>query len=319
MISLARTSRLFASSLSHWTPTSLADVPLINRQYVDFTKSLGEKYPGFTDPMYFPWLQQIRSATLNELPEQHLVNYTPDCQETWRLIYTRLRSLHFKYACDEHVQSLRDLEASGVYSERQIPQFPWINEFLRSRTGFKLVPCGGMINSRSFLNGLAFKTFFCTQYLRHKSVPFYSPEPDVVHELMGHIPLFANPDFAEFSQEIGICSLGASDETIERLAKVYFYAIEFGVIQAPNSVTVLGAGILGSCEETEFVGKKQGKLKRWVTSEVIQTEYELSEMQPFYYASSSLHDLKEQVMSYLETLPRQVHFDRVNSKASLIY
>jgi phenylalanine-4-hydroxylase len=176
-----------------------------------------------------------------------------------------------------------------------------------------------MINSRSFLNGLAFKTFFCTQYLRHKSVPFYSPEPDVVHELMGHIPLFANPDFAEFSQEIGICSLGASDATIELLAKVYFYAIEFGVIQASDSVTVLGAGILGSCEETELVGTQQGKLKPWVTSEVINTEYELSEMQPFYYAVSSLHELKEQVMSYLNTLPRQVAFDRVNLKASLIY
>lgn len=296
-----------------------ADLVFVDRNYEDFTKSLGEKYPGFDDPLYFPWLQQVRTASFNDFQEQKEVSYPSDCQATWQVIYRRLRSLHFKYACEEHVNNLRELEALGLYSDRFIPQFPWINEYLESRTGFKLVPVGGMVNSRSFLNALAFRIFFSTQYLRHKSVPFYSPEPDVVHELMGHVPLFANPDFAEFSQEIGICSLGASDDEIAKLAKLYFYAVEFGVIKSASKVTVLGAGILGSCEETEFVGRSQGSLRPWVTEEVLNSEYELSAFQPFYFTSNSLQDLKGNLMDFLKQFPRYVDFDRKEAQASLIY
>jgi phenylalanine-4-hydroxylase len=103
------------------------------------------------------------------------------------------------------------------------------------------------------LNGLAFKVFHSTQYIRHHSNPEYTPEPDIIHELVGHAPMFAHQDFADFSQEIGLASLGATEIELKRLAALYWFTIEFGMcLDKHGNKKAYGAGIMSSFGELEY-------------------------------------------------------------------
>lgn len=169
---------------------------------------------------------------------------------------------------------------------------------MQQRTGFTIRPVSGLLSSRDFLNGLAFRVFFSTQYLRHSSMPLYTPEPDLVHEFMGHAPMFADPDFADFSQEIGLASLGASDEEVAKLATCYWFSVEFGLVHGAfaksGEYKAFGAGLLSSfgeleysCSSTRPAGGSMeiSKVLPWDPSVAANTKYPITCYQPTYFVA----------------------------------
>lgn len=281
-------------------PKFIQDLDGIPKKYEDFISRLGEDYPGYNDKSYMKWLSNLRDIR-STVFKPHKASYYTDHTNTWKKIYERLRLLQYKYSCKQHADNLKELESLKIFTSEEIPQFSTINSHLKKKTGFRLINVGGMIDPRAFLYGLAYGVFYSTQYIRHKSVPFYSPEPDVVHEIMGHVPMLADPYFADFSKKLGRRALGASDKAIGVLAKAYFFTIEFGVI----GDKVIGAGILGSCQELELVGTGRGKTQPWDLENVLGQEITLSDYQPQYTDIKSLKNLEKifkEVDNYLQDI-----------------
>jgi phenylalanine-4-hydroxylase len=237
-----------------WFPTVLKDIDVFSTRTLDAGSELEADHPGFSDATYRERRRAIVAAAGgyrhgDSIPS---VAYTPEEEATWGIVYNNLRRYTRDFACDAYNRVFPLLEQHCGYSPGRIPQLQHISDFLGSCTGFRLRPVGGLLSARDFLNGLAFRVFFSTQYIRHHSVPLYTPEPDVCHELLGHVPMFADPDFADFSHDIGLASLGASDEDIKRLAACYWFSVEFGLCMEAGQRKAYGAGLLSSFGELEY-------------------------------------------------------------------
>jgi len=232
------------------------------------------------------------------------VEYTQVEKETWKVVYTTLKKWYPDYACREHIHIFPLLEANCGYSPDRIPQLHEVSKFLQECTGWRLRPVMGLLSPRDFLNGLAFRVFHSTQYIRHHSKPLYTPEPDVCHELLGHVPLFADPAFAAFSQEIGLASLGASDEDIEKLATCYWFTIEFGLCKEEGALRAYGAGLLSSFGELEYCLSGKPEVREFNPFVTCEVKYPITEYQPIYFAADSFDKAKEQMRDFARSLKR---------------
>lgn len=269
-------------------------------------ESLSSDHPGATDPEYRARRVQVTALAKayrhgEKIPE---VVYSESEKSVWKTVFSTLKKFYPTHACKEHNYIMPLLETNCGYSEDNVPQLQHISEFLQDCTGWRLRPVTGLLSSRDFLAGLAFRVFHSTQYLRHPAKPLYTPEPDLCHEILGHVPLFADPAFAAFSQEIGLASLGASDEDIAKLASVYWFTVEFGLTKEGNSVRAYGAGLLSSFGELEYSLSDKPKLLPFDPAVAAVTEYPITTYQPTYFVTESFEDAKKKISEYAKTLNR---------------
>lgn len=291
-----------------WFPKSINDLNSMGRKLLSANEDLACDHPGFNDETYRKRREEIvhisNSYNIQDGPNIPTVNYTEEEKQVWKLMWEKLIPLQKKHACDEVLENL-DLFIKEVgFRSDDIPQIKDVSNYLRNKTNTIFRPVGGLLSPREFLNGLAFRVFHSTQYLRHHSKPLYTPEPDIVHEILGHAILFANKDFADFSQEIGIASLAASDEDIKKIGTIYWFTIEFGLCMQHGYKKIYGAGILSSPSEIEWSISDKPKFHDFDLEKIANFPYSITDIQENYFLAPSFAEMKNQVIKYAENIKK---------------
>lgn len=260
---------------------------------------LEESHPGFKDLEYRRRRDEIaRQAFAYKHPQAvQRVEYIEQEHSLWREICTTLTPIHQAHAWSGY---LKACDHARLWSSH-IPQLQDINDRLIPRTRFHLSPVEGLVGSRQFLSCLAESRMLCTQYIRHHSVPHYTPEPDIVHELIGHVVPFFTEDYCDLNREFGRAALKATDDQITKIERLYWYTIEFGLVMEMGQVKAFGAGLLSSAGEMTAAMEKipREEFNPWV---IIETPFDTSRMQPKLFCAESYDEMRRSIVMFLRSI-----------------
>ncbi len=270
--------------------------PITTAQDGAVTVHLDEDHPGFGDPEYRARRNHIAARALNwghptqpPTPIPH-VDYTPEEQQVWRTVCRELAAKHERLACAEYREAMERLDLPADH----IPQLDEVSAHLTPLTGFQYHPAAGLVAFDQFYGSLADGVFHSTQYVRHHARPLYTPEPDLIHEVIGHGGLLASPRLAELNRLAGQAARRLETPTgRDFFAHVFWFTIEFGVLYERQELRAYGAGLLSSYGEIEeFRGAEILPLD---VAQMGVQRYDITKYQPILFAAEGIEQLLEVV------------------------
>lgn len=251
---------------------------------------LAHDHPGADDPAYRSRRNEIATAALawRRGEPAPLIRYTPAEQRVWATVCRELAPRHARYAVREYREALARM---ALPSER-IPRLAEVSERVGAISGWRFVPAAGLVPLREFYGSLEQRMFHSTQYVRHADLPLYTPEPDIIHEIIGHGHLLATPTFGELHRLAGAATNRLADEAnVLFLSRVFWFTLEFGVVVEDGELRAYGAGILSSYGEIEeFSDMEQRPLD---LIEMGTADYDIAAYQPVLYRAESVAQIVE--------------------------
>ncbi|AOE49842.1 phenylalanine 4-monooxygenase [Kangiella sediminilitoris] len=216
------------------------------------------------------------------------IDYTFEEDKTWEFLYKRQMPAIEDRACKEYI---RGLEILGL-SEKYVPQLPDVNRELRKATGWEVAAVPALIPFGEFFELLANKKFPAATFIRKKEEIDYLQEPDIFHEIYGHCPLLTDPVFAEFVHNYGKLGLNASKQERLYLARIFWFTVEFGLIQQSQGLRIYGAGILSSIGETIYsLESDKPERKPFDLMTALRTPYRIDIYQTVYFVIKQFEDI----------------------------
>src|SRR4051794_21844182 len=253
---------------------------------------LSRSHPRFADRSYPARPNAIAALAASYVPGEPIpaAEYTPAEHEVWRIVSHELDIKHRKYAARAYLDGKERL---GLPGDR-VPQLQEVSDRLEPLTGFRYRPAAGLVPLREFYGTLADSCFHSTQYIRHHTVPLYTPEPDVIHEVIGHANALANDRFAALYRLAGQAARRVeTGEALEFVSKIFWFTMEFGVMTEDGEPKAYGAGILSSYGEIEeFRGMDIRPLD---LAAMGATEYDITRYQDVLFQAESMDHLEDVV------------------------
>ncbi|MGB0717441.1 MAG: hypothetical protein ACPGXK_16310 [Phycisphaerae bacterium] len=218
------------------------------------------------------------------------VAYLEREQWLWRSIYRELNSMHESSAC----RIYREGKSALGLCDSVIPQLPDLEQVLFRRNGVQLVPAEGLLHGKTYFQLWADRVMPCTQFLRHDKQPQYTPEPDIIHDVIGHVPPLADTEYVSLIQKIGQLAKRANPDQLEELVRFYWFTIEFGLLMEDGRQVILGAGILSSTGEIEHVLSGEAAIEPFDLDRVLATPLNTTDIQERIFVAPSLAFILEQ-------------------------
>jgi phenylalanine-4-hydroxylase len=273
--------------------------PVISEERGVVSIAFSEDHPGHQDGRYQAHRTKIAEAALRHLPGTPIsdIAYTEEEHAIWRVVSKELSEMHQRYACEEF---LAGHERLALPTDR-LPQLAEASAAIERETGFVFSPAAGLVDARDFYGSLADRRFQATQYIRHPSMPRFSPEPDMIHEVVGHGSHLSNKRLADLYQLLGQSVRRLeSHEAVGVVSSLFWFVLECGLVREDGKIKAFGASLLSSCAELEQF--HNATIRPLDVTAIARQPYPVEKCQPVLFFGDSFAHLEDFLGTSLATV-----------------